>query len=132
MATEVIGGASREFYTGGGKRMMQGMVGMHGMHGMHGMPGNVEMRNMLENQFVNRAPSNMMMPYFPMHQNNLAGAFNNCGNDMSEMLPLTTKKKRKKKKKKYYSSSSEESSSDDSSSEDDNKKKKKKKSKKDD
>ena len=59
------------------------------MNGMQGMQGNVEMRNMMAEQFLNRAPTmnqnverNMMMPYFPMHHNNLQGAFNSCGNEM--------------------------------------------------
>ena len=135
MATEVIGGATREFYTGGGK-MMQGMQ------------GNVEMRNLLANQFLNRAPNmNQMVPnmnqmapnmnqmaayngmqFIPMQQ----GQYNNCGNGMGEMAAVPNKKKRRKrKKKKYYSSSSNSSSSSsDSSSDEEKKKKSKKKNKK--
>ena len=61
------------------------------MNGMQGMQGNVEMRNMLAEQFLNRAPTmnhsadrNMMMPYFPMHHNNLHGVFNSYGNEMND------------------------------------------------
>ena len=51
----MIGGATREFYTGGGK-MMQGMQ------------GNVEMRNLLANQFLNRAPNMNQMVAPNMNQ----------------------------------------------------------------
>ena len=60
--------------------MMNGMVN-----------GNVEMRNMMAEQFLNRPPMmsqgihangsngmNMMVPYYPTHQHN---AFNNYSND---------------------------------------------------
>ena len=110
---------------------------MQGMQGMHGMQGNMDMRNMLAGQFLNRA-TNMnnaagyetMAPFFPMQQ----GQFSNCGNAMGEMGAITHKKKRrkKKKKKKYYSSSSSSSSSSSESSSDEEKKPKHKKKKKKD
>ena len=97
IATEVIGGASREFYTGGysggGKRIN----------------GNVEVRNMIAENFLNPMPRqmnahqgmapNMMMPYYPMQPNSLGGAFNNCVADMGELVAAPQKKKNKKKKK---------------------------------
>ena len=101
MATEVIGGASREFYTGGGKRLMQELWGMQGMHGLNGMQGSMDMRNILTDQFMNRPPNmhhvggggNMMMPYFPLQQ----GQFNNCGNELGEMVSVKKKKTQEEK-----------------------------------
>ena len=104
---------------------------------MNGMVnGNVEMRNMMAEHFLNRPPMisqgihangsngmnngmNMMVPYYPTHQHN---AFNNYSNDYGcdGMFDMVKKSKKKKKRKKYYSSS-EDSSSD----EDDNKNSKK-------
>ena len=92
---------------------------------MQGMQGNMEMRNMLANQFLNRAPNMYQMatyntmPFFPMQQ----GQFNNCGNGMGEMGAITNKKKRRKKKKKKNSSSSSSSSDSSESSSDEDKKK---------
>ena len=129
IATEVIGGASREFYTGGysggGKRIN----------------GNVEVRNMIAEQILNpmqrqmnghqgMAP-NMMMPYYPMQHNSYGGGFNNCASDMGELIKAPRKKKNKKKKKRYYYSSSSSTDSDDSSSDEESKKKKKRSKKKD-
>ena len=96
VATGVLTGNGNEFYTGGNKR-----VG-----------NNVEMRNFIADQFLNRNPmgnQNMcMMPYamsaqaMPAQQQNLYSQFNDC---------VPQEQKKKKKRKKYYYSSSDDSSS---------------------
>ena len=87
----------REFYTSG-----------YSSGGKRALNGNVEVRNMIAEQFLNPMPRqmnahqsmapNMMMPYYPMNHNNLGGVFNNCTADMGEMITAQQKKKYIKRK----------------------------------